>query len=129
MRNKPTKLLALCIITITLLSITTICNGVTNKVTNNQSTESYTYSYYGIINGNGHQATIYLKVNNNWEQYTISSNYKGYTCKLIVINRELTTKNYKQIKIINIKDIPTKDTNKANECINDWNNRNEVNQQ
>lgn len=99
--DKKLKLL-LCIITTILLSISTICNGASQ--TNTKQQQSITYEYYGIINGNGTQCNIYLKVNNNWEQYTISSNYKGYACKLIVIDSILNTKTYKDITIINITD-------------------------
>jgi hypothetical protein len=95
--NKLIKLLVITIICITLLSI------------------------HGIIQGNGTQSTIYLKVANNWELYTISSNYKGYTCKLIVIDSILTVDNYKDISIINIKDINSKHSQQANETIQNWN--------
>lgn len=112
--NKSLKtLIMLLLISLTLLSITYADN----------TPEPKTYEYYGIINGNGHISTIYLKLpnTNTWQSYTIKADYIGYECKLIVIDKPLAKTNYKQIKVLNFKDINSQDINQVNNCINDFN--------
>lgn len=113
-KNTLTKLIALFLLTISLLSISTICNGASSKT----NTQSKTYEYYGIVEGNSQQCNIYLKVADTWQVYTAKNNYKGYECKLIVLDRELTESNYKKVKILGTKE--AKDQTKAQECITDY---------
>jgi hypothetical protein len=85
-----------------------------------------TYEYYGIVNGNGEQCNVYLKVNDTWERYEVGykvdSNYIGYECKVIVVDRMISIDNFKSVNVICIKDIDSVDCmNKVNECINEWN--------
>lgn len=96
-----------------LLQLTNINPTITSTVDTNK-----TYNYYGIVNNN----TVYLKVNDNWQQYTIQTDYIGYTCKLITMDHQLTTDNYKTISILNIQDINNADTIQVNQAINAWNN-------
>jgi len=86
-----------------------------------QDTQSNTYQYYGIVNGNGHTTTIYIKVNDSYQSYTIQSDYIGFSCKLINIDRLITSDNYKDIVIQGTEE-PANNT-MTNDTINAWNER------
>ena len=96
-------------------------NGTINKQV---TTQPLTYQSYGMVKGNGTTSTIYLKVGNDWQSYTITSKYIGSEAKLITMNKELTTTNYKTIKILNVTDFNHKNNNvinTVNVMINEYN--------
>ena len=102
-----------------ILSLSILTSILINPV---QTLAAETYQYYGIAYGNGTQTTIYLKVSDSWQSYTINSSYRGYTCKLINIDRLITTDNYKDIIIQGIEEPEYND--QINETISAWNERN-----
>lgn len=100
------KLISILILSISLFTFSSI---------------TFAHEYYGIVQGNGTQSTVYLQVNDTWQQYTVDSDYTGYSCQVIYLDQELTSTNYKEVKITNMKPLIKSDYKQAYETINAWN--------
>ncbi len=120
-RTLTTKLLTIIAIVITILltNIITVSASTESNITLTTDTKPVGYyGYYGIVQGNGTTTNIYIKINGNWEQYKIASNYIGYECKIISFDQKITTDNYKSLRVINI--IDTIDKVKTDNTIHDY---------